>query len=213
MAELRELVAPERTALVVVDVQNDFCHEDGSIAARGMDVAPIHAMVPRLEGLIQAAHAGNVPVIFIRTEHGLWTDAPAWQERLASRTSAARRPICREGTWGAEFYRLQPSPGDRVVVKHRYSAFLGTDLDLILRSRGIETVLCTGVTTNVCVESTARHGFMLNYRVVMVSDCCAAPTEEEHRSALWNIGTYFGTVHGSEEIMAAWGVAPLPTVS
>jgi ureidoacrylate peracid hydrolase len=87
------------------------------------------------------------------------------------------------------------------VTKHRYSAFVGTDLNLILRSKGIETLLFTGTVTNVCVETTARDGFNLDYNVILVEDCCGAYFPEEHVSTLTNISKYFGIVADSKTIM------------
>jgi len=86
---------------------------------------------------------------------------------------------------------------DCIVTKHRFSAFAGTDLDLILRSKGIETILCTGLATNVCVETTARDGVNRNYNVILLEDCCAAFDPGEHQAALNNINKYFGVVTSS----------------
>jgi ureidoacrylate peracid hydrolase len=113
-------------------------------------------------------------------------------------------PVCVEGTWGCDFYGVAPQPGERVVVKHRYSAFHGTDLDLILRARGVRTVLLGGISTNVCVESTARQGYMLDYEIVFLADCCAAYSPEEHEAALRNITQHFGDVANEPEVVAAW---------
>ena len=84
---------------------------------------------------------------------------------------AARAEICATGTWGAEYYRVQPTNDDCEVVKHRYSAFVGTTLEVILRSLARQTVVVTGVTTNVCVESTVRDAYMRDYRPLLVEDC------------------------------------------
>ncbi|MFC2018953.1 cysteine hydrolase family protein, partial [Chloroflexota bacterium] len=89
-------------------------------------------------------------------------------------------------------------------TKHRYSAFIDTDLDLILRSQGIKTVIMTGVATNVCVESTARDASMKDYYVVFVKDCAASFTMRDHNATLRTMGTLFGTVASSQEVMGAW---------
>jgi len=94
-----------------------------------------------------------------------------------------------------------------IVSKHRYGAFEGTDLDLVLRSRGIRTVIMTGVATNVCVETTARQAFLKDYYVVFASDCSATFSQAAHDATLHNIDQFFGEVVTSEQIMACWPAA------
>jgi ureidoacrylate peracid hydrolase len=109
--------------------------------------------------------------------------------------------LCEEGTWGAEWYEILPEPGDAIVTKHRFSAFIGTDFDLILRAKGIESLILTGTRTNVCVESTARDAFMMDYYVVVLSDCTASGSEEAHQRGL--LGS-FGDKATSAEVIAEW---------
>jgi ureidoacrylate peracid hydrolase len=158
-------------------------------------------MVPRLRRLIDAARAAGTRVIFIQTIHEEATDSEAWIGR-----HAPGRKNCRPGTWGAELFEVAPREGEPIVIKHRYSAFINTRLDSILRTYKIETLITTGVATNVCVESTARHGYMLDYHVVFPTDCSAAYISAAHEGTLDNIGRHFGRVVASEEIIAAWGV-------
>src|SRR5919206_1561317 len=156
---LAEKVDPRQAALVVVDVQNDFCHPDGAAGKRGRDLSQIAGMAEHLTHLLEEARRVSLPIIFIRTEHGPWTDSESWLGR--SKTEADQRVrTCVEGTWGCDFYGVAPESGERIVVKHRYSAFRGTDLDLILRAPGIRTILIGGIATNVCVETSARDGYM-----------------------------------------------------
>ena len=113
--------------------------------------------------------------------------------------------LCEEGTWGAEFYAgLQPQNGDIVITKHRYSAFLGTDLDMILRSRGIRSLLISGVGTNVCVESTLRDGYMRDYYIVLLEDCVGATNQALHQATLQNVTLHFGSVSNSKEVIKLW---------
>ena len=104
-----------------------------------------------------------------------------------SETQNARRkrmgwdiPYCRPGTWGAEFCKVAPQPGEIVVTKHRYDAFYGTDLEVILRTNKVQNLLFTGVATNVCVESTLRSAYMRDFPSVIVADCCAGLTAAMH---------------------------------
>ncbi len=109
-------------------------------------------------------------------------------------------PICLAESWGAEFYRVSPLRNEFVVTKHRFSGFFGTDLDLVLRSRGIETLLLCGVATNVCVETTVRDAFNLDYNVILVEDCCGPFALDEHAATLTNISKYFGIVSDSKTL-------------
>lgn len=196
---------PSTTALVVVDVQNDFCHPDGVCAAGGADVGAAVDMVPRLVALIGRAKAAGVKVVYIQTTHDATTDSAAW---LARNGDQVRRQTCQTGSWGADFYEVSPEPDDIVVVKHRYSAFAGTDLDLVLRTAGITSLLLTGVATNVCVESTLRDGLFADYHVTLVADCSAAYSQEAHDWTISTVDSLFGVAVDSEQIAGAWLTTP-----
>lgn len=200
-SELRKRVDVREAALIVVDVQNDFCHSEGVLAKRGADIALIQEMASNLVSLIGEARTFSLPIIYIRNHHDHWTDSPSWKKRQQGKGLA----ICRTGSWGAEFYKVSPLPEERVITKHRYSAFIGTDLDLILRSRGIRSLLLTGVATNVCVESTAREAFMRDYQLVLIKDCLAAMSLEEHMSSLKTLEKSFDAmVVDSDQVVKVW---------
>jgi ureidoacrylate peracid hydrolase len=203
---LEEKVDPGHAAVIVVDVQNDFCHPDSPLAADGRDLSAAQAMVPRLAALIDEARAASVPVVFVQMVNtDATTSEVAREQRLRSRPDADPDSyICKEGSWGADFYLVSPLPGETVVKKHRYSAFVGTDLDLILRSMGIKTLIMTGVATNVCVESTARDGFMRDYYIVLAGDCSACYWPERHDATLENIEATFGVVADADRIAMVW---------
>jgi ureidoacrylate peracid hydrolase len=189
-----------KVALIVIDVQNDFCHSQGAFSKRKVDLSHVQdKAVPNLISLINKCRESQSPIIFVRTIHSDWTNSPSWLGRMAGMVE--KIPICLPNSWGAEFYKVGPKNSDYIVTKHRYSAFIGTDLDLILRSKGIETLLFSGTVTNVCVETTARDGFNLDYNVILVEDCCGAYFPEEHASTLNNISKYFGIVADSKTIM------------
>ncbi|MGC1185554.1 MAG: isochorismatase family cysteine hydrolase [Candidatus Dormiibacterota bacterium] len=205
MAILRtvaEKVEPRHTALLIVDVQRDFCAPDGAFAQLGRDLKRIDSMLPHLQRLVASARQAGVMLVFLR-----YTQTPLTEsEVLLEQRSRGRAdiPYCREGSPGAEFYAVLPEQGDAVVTKHRYSGFINTDLDVILRSRGIRTLVMTGVATNGCVEATARDGFMHDYYVVLVDDCAATYVEELHQATLTNIGDASGVVVKGEELSVIW---------
>ncbi len=185
-----------KTALIVVDVQNDFCHSEGIFGKRNADLSHVEKGVSNLLSFVDRCRQFNLPIIFVRTIHSSWTDSDSWIGRLEG--AAREMLICRPNSWGAKFYKVEPQMGDFIVTKHRFSGFVGTDLALVLRSKGIETLLMTGVATNVCVETTARDGFNLDYRIIFVEDCCGAFSPEEHASTITNINKYFGIVSNSK---------------
>ncbi len=197
---LVEKVSPRDAALIVVDVQNDFCHSDGATHKNGADVAPMQAVPPVLNGLIDAARKADLPVVWVRTTHSPTTDSPSWNERREGR----EHYICADGSWGAEWFQVAPAPGEDVVLKHRYSGFVGTNLDDVLRARGIKSVIVTGVVTNMCVESTVRDAFMRDYFVVVPRDCVAASEPEVHERSLDHMGKVFGDIATAAQIIACW---------
>ena len=112
--------------------------------------------------------------------------------------------ICLEGSWGAEFCEILPAEADTVVTKHTYSAFINTDLQETLLEKGIQSLFVTGVLTNVCCESTLRHGFMLGFYTFLVEDCCASVDEAAHLAAVENAQKYFGWVFKSRDVLTYW---------
>ncbi len=187
----------DHSVLMVIDIQNDFCHEEGLMAKIGKNVKPLQAIVPRINWLIKKLKEVNVPIIFVTILHNKMTISPSWGKRRIF----SENIICKEGSWGAEIYKLDVQLADYVIIKHRYSAFFGTDLDLILRSINCSKVMVSGVTTNVCVESTIRDAISYNYLTYLVKDCTAAFTKKEYLSGLYNIEQYFGFVTDSQEIV------------
>ncbi len=203
-------VRPAHSALLVVDMQNDFCASGGLISKDGRDVTSAQALGARLPAFIQAARDAGVLVVFIRcvyTSERNFYLSDVWLEQAARKREGGytRIPVCRDGSWEGDFYGdIKPQPGDVVVTKHRYDAFHNTDLDLILRSNGIRTVVLTGVVTNVCVETTAREAFVRDYYVVAVDDGCAAYVAADHTASMSNIDRFFGEVATIKQISAHW---------
>ncbi|MBI4286531.1 MAG: cysteine hydrolase [Chloroflexi bacterium] len=189
------------STIIVIDIQNDFCHEDGCMARGGKDVSFVQSIVPGIIKLVAEARRLKVPIIHVKTEHSQWTNSPSWLKRIADVDVSG---LLRPGTWGTEFYKVIPEPGDYIVTKHRYTAFLDTDLDLVLRSQDTKTVVLLGCATNVCVESTARDAFNKDYYLVLVKDCLAAYSRETHRATLVTMEENFGAVVSSPELIAAW---------
>lgn len=208
---LREKVSPGHTALLVIDMQNDFCATGGLVDRGGREVSFVAAMVPNLQQLITEARSCGVRVIFVRCSYSADRNiylSDVWLEQAARRQGGGYTlsPVCQDGTWGCDYFGVSPEPDDIVVVKHRYSAFQGTDLELILRSNGIRTVVLTGVSTHVCVETSARDAFVRDFYSVVVRDGTAAYAVQEHEYALEILDRFFAQAVTCAELADAWRV-------
>jgi ureidoacrylate peracid hydrolase len=207
MRELGDIVDPSHTALLVVDVQNDFCHRDGGLARGGGDMSAIERAIGKLDDTIGQARKAAIPVIFLRIVQSPKTNSEAWESLEPE--EGPRLVVA--GSWGADYYPpIGPAEGDLEIVKHRHSGFVATSLDLALRSRGIKTVVLGGVASNVCVEATARDAADYDYYVVVLSDASGAVRDELHEASLYTIRTYIGRVACAAEVTQAWAAASVP---
>ena len=197
-----ERVDPATTRFLVIDVQNDFCAEGGWFDKHDNDLTLLHEAVDRLVPFLDVARAAGVPPIFIQAIYDEIYLSPPMLERHA-RTGLGI-DHCQSGTWGADFFRVQPQPGELVIQKHRYSAFKDTELNALLRAQRVENLIVAGTTSNVCVESTARDAYMLDYHVVFLSDGSATYEAAAHEATLANIRRAFGIVASIAEITEAW---------
>lgn len=198
----------EDAAVVVIDAQNDFCHPDGLLARQGRDVARLEPAMQRLAAFLEDARAVDVPVIFVQNLHDESSDRPEW---LARHPERDRAQSCQVGTWGAEFCGVGPIAGDHVVPKHRYSAFIGTRLTELLDELGRRSLLFTGFTTSVCVESSLRDAVCFDYLATLVEDCCGAYSARAHERAVESVQLGFGVVATSDRIVSAWQLAAART--
>ena len=200
---LGEILDPAHTAVVVVDMQNDFCAENGYIhTTQGADMSGCKPLAGRIGKLIEAARNTGAMVIWIKAiyDHEL-LPAPMLSKMLVKGKGAV---CCASDSWGADFYEIGPADDEFVVEKRCYSAFHNTQFDDILRRRGIRTLVMTGVATNVCVESTLREGFFHGYYIVMPPDCVASANVPLHEATINSVETIFGAIPGSDEVMGIW---------
>ncbi len=201
---LEQKVNPKHTALLVIDIQNDFCHDEGLLARQGRDLSLGHQMLPRLIHLLEQARKQEMEIIFTQHINSEATLSPVAIEQRQRLFPGISENVCQEGSWGAQFCQIEPLPHELIVKKHRYSAFIDTNLNLLLRSKKIKTLVITGVATNACVESTARDGFMEDYYIVFLSDCTATPVIPDQETTLRNIDRYFGVVTTSDAVINVW---------
>ena len=208
-------VEPQRMALVIIDMQRDFLEPGGFGDALGNDVSRLQQIVPACAALLAGLRARSVPIIHTREGHRPdLSDAP----RAKVERGAPAMRIGDEGPMGRILIRgesghdivadLAPLPGEPVVDKPGKGAFYQTDLELMLRNRGIDTLLVCGVTTEVCVHTTIREANDRGYRCIAVADCCASYFPEFHEVGLRMIaaqGGIFGWVARSADILDALG--------
>lgn len=209
---LAEKVEPSRTALVIIDYQNDFVAEGGALDKSGRSPqapASIHDGI--VETMDLARNAG-ARILFLRCEYStpdnrFLSDVFLDQTRRRFNGLYHEIPVCVPDSWGAEFYGdVRPGPDDLVVTKHRFGGFDGTDLDMVLRSNGIRTLVFTGVVTHVCVESTVREAFFHDYFNVVLRDVVAGYRQTWHDTSLEVIDWGFGEVVSLADLRAIWSV-------
>ncbi|MGP4110578.1 cysteine hydrolase family protein [Streptomyces sp. 4N509B] len=204
---LPAIAARGHTALVIVDMVNDFIDPAGktaTLARRPLDHA--RRVIPAMRTLLAAARAAGVTVAHVQhttLPDGL-SDSGPWLE-ARGRATFSVPDICLDGTWGQRIIdELAPLPGEALVTKHRYSGFAGTNLDMILRSAGVRTVVCCGVSTNACVEATAREAFSHDYYVVLPEDACGSWDVALHEATLATARHRYATVCRVEELLGVW---------
>ena len=214
-------IDPGRTAVIVVDMQNDFGAPGGMFARAGIPIAAIQAVVEPTHRVLAAARSAGMQVVYLKMEfRSDLADAGGPEapnlvkhrplgigDRIAA-PDGQESQILVEGTWNTEILSaLAPQPGDAIVSKHRYSGFYETGLDALLRDAGIDTLVFTGCTTSVCVESTLRDAFYRDYRCLLLSDCTAEPIGSDlsrgnHEASLLVVETLFGWVTESDALVA-----------
>lgn len=202
---LAELVDPAHTAFLIVDLQNDFCHGDGLMGRRNEGLEHNRSILPAVHEALGAARRAGAMIVHIQAQYGPTSGTSSWL--FGREQSSVALDICLPGSWGAEqVEELAPRPGEAVVIKHRYSAFLDTALDSLLRSNGIRSVVVVGTATQACVESTVRDAKMRDYYVVVLSDCVAARDRMRHLhdASLEVMGAFFATVVPSADVKEVW---------
>jgi ureidoacrylate peracid hydrolase len=199
-----EQLDPAQSALLVIDMQNAFCHPEGTLGISGVDTGPAREAIPLVARLAKRCDAAGVPVIWTRQVH-LPADASRAHKRLATHTQRRKRVSALAGSWDAQLVEeLRPLADDPdfVVTKHRFGCFHESRLELLLRMLGTRALLVAGVTENACVETTIREAYLRDYDVVAVSDCIA-PVRADWREithAVWQ--QYLCELATSEEVVA-----------
>jgi ureidoacrylate peracid hydrolase len=202
-----------QSAIVVVDMQNAFASKRGMLDIAGADLSGAPRVVSVISQVLSAGRRAGMPVVYLQmgykpdlSDSG-GPQSPNWHKELGIRLMNCRPELkgklVTQGTWDfAIVDELAPQPGDIVIVKTRYSGFARTPLDAELRARGIRYLFFTGIATNVCVESTLRDAFFLDYWPILITDATmAAGPPSMQEATLFNIETYFGWTIPSGEFL------------
>jgi ureidoacrylate peracid hydrolase len=207
MKQFNALVEPQRCAVLVIDMQNDFVSPGGYHQRQGRSCEPMQAIIPHIRFLLNELpkEAKVIYIVTVREPDGSdyhWRFHKLLPERvrLSGETLGTERNVLR-GTWGAEIVDLlKPRPGDHVFIKRRNSAFFQTDLEICLRCWGIDTLIFSGVMADICVESTIRDAFNRDFDIAVVSDGVAARDEDALQAMLRSMADSFGVVMPAEKI-------------
>lgn len=221
-AEPQDIVVDAgKSALLIVDMQNDFCTPGGWMDSKGIDVTPNRKPIEPLKRLIGAFRGHGLPVVWVNwgvrkdllniSPSLLHAHNPSGQEiDLGSPVPGTRSEILRRGSWGAEVVdEINPGDQDIQIVKHRFSAFWDTDTDAILRNLGVKTLFIGGVNMDQCVMTTLEDANFLGYDTILVEDGTATTSPDYCvQAVLYNVKLLFGFVTRSEAILSALGPAP-----
>ncbi|HEX4737270.1 MAG TPA: pyrimidine utilization protein B [Allosphingosinicella sp.] len=213
-------VAVDETAVIVIDMQNAYASPGGYLDLAGFDIGGAKRVIAQSAKVLDVARAAGMPVIYF--QNGWDPDyveaggpgSPNWHKSNALKTMRARPELqgqlLARGGWDYELVEaLAPQPGDIRLHKPRYSGFFNSQLDSLLRARGIRNLVFVGIATNVCVESTLRDGFFLEYFGIMLEDAThQAGPEFLQQATVYNVETFFGWVSTVADFCGAFGQIP-----
>ena len=200
ITQLADQIRPAHTALLLVDMQNDFVHDEGIFVKQwGKTNRWIKPIIPWCRKLLEAAREAGVAVVHLRVINDLLRNPASWHHFWGP-------PSCTiEGTWGAEIIEeLRPAADEPVIAKYTYDGFVDTALDSLLKKLSIKTLVFAGVDSDVCVRDTAAHGFALGYIPVFAREALAADNEVAHAGVLQSLGEHYGQVVSAHEIASIW---------
>jgi nicotinamidase-related amidase len=200
---LKDTLTRGPTALVVVDMQNDFVSPRGKMAAFGFEIGCVRDSIPAIQRLLAGARALGWMVIHTAMINEVEQNPLSWYRFWGEPSMTIR------GTWGAEHIEeLLPRPGETVLAKYTYGAFVGTNLDTMLRRAGVQALVVAGTDVNICAGNTIHQGFALGYDIVAVADClqCFSRNGRDHAEQLRHAGLYVienhvGQVVGSADLL------------
>jgi ureidoacrylate peracid hydrolase len=208
---------PKEVGLLVIDMQNGFCHPEGARAkAFGVDaIAMPRASIPNVVGMMRLCRSAGVRITLTRQVH-YPDDQARKRRRIPSHLDrrGVKLELCWRGTWDSELIdeiKNEVRPEDDVIIKHRASAFYNTPLESELRIKGIQVLIITGTTTSFCIDSTIRDAYMRDYDVLVPAECVSDTDQSAHDAVLASVDRFHGLVTSTADIARALGVtSPVP---
>jgi ureidoacrylate peracid hydrolase len=203
----------QKTAIIVVDMQNAFASKGGMLDLAGLDISAADAVIEVNRRLLAAARKSGVPVVYLQTTYkpdlsnGGDETSPNYHKEIGMVMSRERPELAGsilvDGSWDGQLVdALAPQPGDHIVHKTRYSGFCRTNLENLLHELGIRYLLFTGIATNVCVESTARDAYFAEFWPILIEDAMNhAGPDFVRQATLWNFENIFGWITCSDELI------------
>ena len=209
-------IDPRKSAVIVVDMQNAFASKQGMLDLAGADISAAPQVIQLAAQVLDAARGVGIPIFYLQmgyqpdlSDSG-GPESPNWHKelgiRMMNRRSELRGKLVTVGSWDFEIVgELKPRPDDVVITKTRYSGFANTPLDDELKRRGVRYLFFTGIATNVCVESTLRDAFFLDYWPILIADATMGSDAQAHEAALKNVESFFGWTVKTAELIEAIG--------
>jgi len=187
------------TAILVVDIQNDFCDDEGIFAKQGLDIKPVQEVAKRIDEFLVEARKLGVPIIFSKQVESAEV-TPLNLQRQFYRGKL--KEVCSPGSWGSDFYRIKPSGNETVIEKYTYDVFSNPELKRILDKQGIKTLVVTGVNTDICVDTTVRSAFTNGYQIVVPHDLVGTMNKEAQEHFLAVFDRSFGDVTDAQSTLS-----------
>lgn len=204
MTKTHDFLLAAETAVLVIDMQNDFCNDEGRLAQQGGNIQMIKSIIPGLNTFLNEARKKGAHICWIKHINSDLTMSEAWL-RKRSELGRNKKTLCEDGTWGSEIVKpLSVHKNDIVIKKHRHGAFYKTDLDIYLRTMKIKNLVITGISTNACVDTTIREAYSHDYFVYVPVDLVATSMSEFHEPFLENANRYFATLVNTEKLLNDW---------
>lgn len=200
--DINEKLDPKHTALIVIDIQNDFCSPEGALGKRGRDFTVINNALDKLDSVIKSAKASKVLTLYTQQVYDpdKINDLQREQYELDGKLIT-----CDINTDGYKFYNMNPPEKD-VYIKHNFNIFSNIDLQKRLEENNIKTLVITGVDTQFCVETAVRNGYDLGYKMVLIEDCIGNNTKNKdfHDNTIALVRKSYGVVLNSSELIEIW---------
>ncbi len=188
-------------AVLVVDIQNDFCHENGAFAKLGLDVSPAQAVTPRIRAFIDKVRDYDVSIIYSKQIESEEVTPKNLQKQLKRFNQGKIKGACAPGSWGSGLYKLKPAEGEHIVEKYTYDVFSNPQFKDILAQNRINTLVITGVNTDICIDTNIRRSFTEGYNIVIPKDLVATMNTKVQKDYLDVFDKFFGTVTDSKYIL------------